>query len=175
MAHTPLALRRIQRPYAYEKLYSLTPGISPVNVMGVVVLFKPPYQSKGRDYTCTMEIVDEGCQNCPVPLIFFNRDMQKLPQSCNIGDVVCVRRVDVGEFNYRIQGKCRSQCSWMRWDGSKEWKRGPVATSGGTSPGTAEANRVRLLITWSTSSLSRQIHTHTLLHVCECTTCMDAC
>lgn len=159
MTHTSPALRKIQKPYVYQKLCDLNPGGGPVNVMGVVVLFKPPYQSKGRDYTCTLEIVDEECQRSPVPLIFFNRDRNKLPRSCSIGDVVCVRRVDVGEFNYRVQGKCRNHSSWLLWDGNNVGKRGPSLASDGTSWDSVEANRAHQLITWSTSSLSRELYT----------------
>ena len=152
MTATPPIVQRSRKPYVYEKLCDLRQESSPVNVMGVVVLFKPPYQSKGRDYTCTMEIVDEGSRENSVPLIFFNRDVQKLPQSCNIGDVVCVRRVDLGEFNGRLQGKCRNHSTWLMWDGQNTGRRPPAVTSDGVSWDPSEMSRAAQLITWSIPS-----------------------
>ena len=120
--------------------------------MGIVTLFRPPYKSKGTDFTCTFEIVDEGCASSPFPLIFFNRDVNKLPRSCSVGDVLCVRRVDVSEFNQRLQGKCRHFCSWLVWGGGKgEGRREPSRTSDGTTWDPDEKNRADQLIRWSTS------------------------
>ena len=146
-------VKRSRKPYAYDKLSDLRLGSGPVNVMGVVVLFKPPYQSKGRDYTCTVEVVDEGCSVNPVPLIFFNREKGRLPRGVNIGDVVGVRKVEVGEFNSRLQGKCRVQCSWLVWDCQQGGGGGrrPSLTSEGASWDHEEMARARQLLDWSSS------------------------
>lgn len=142
---------KCRKPYTYVKLCDLRPGSNSVNVMGVVVLFKPPYKSKGSDYTCTVEIVDEGCEQTPVPIIFFNRDIDKLPKTCNIGNVLCTRRVDIAEFQQRLQGKCRNYCSWLIWDGEREGRRGPMVTSDGVSWDPDEMARADQLINWSLS------------------------
>lgn len=146
--------KRTRKSYTYDRLCDLQLGSTPLNVIGVVVLFKPPYQSKGRDYTCTIEVVDDSCEKSPVPLIFFNRDQRKLPQSCSVGDVVCVRRVDIGEFNHRLQGKCRSHCSWLMWDGRKvgTGRHSPTVTSVGASWEPHEITRACELLSWSTLS-----------------------
>lgn len=145
------AIKRRRKAYVYEKLSDLRRDSRAVNLMGVVALFKPPYKSKGTDFTCTIEIVDEGCNTSPIPVIFFNRDINKLPQSCNVGDVLCVRRVDIAEFKSRLQGKCRSFISWLLWDGQREGRRDPVATSAGASWDPEEMNRADQLIRWSHS------------------------
>lgn len=157
MALSAPAMKRSRRAYVYEKLSDLRPDSKGVNVMGVVALFKPPYKSRGTDFTCTIEIVDEECQTNPVPVIFFNRDMNKLPRSCNIGDVLCVRRVDIAEFNYRLQGKCRSFISWLLWDGQREGRREPTATSIGVSWDPEEMDRADQLIRWSRSLNSGEL------------------
>lgn len=153
----PPAMKRSRKAYVYEKLCDLRPGSNAVNVMGVVVLFKQPYKSRGSDFTCTIEIVDEGCERNPVPIIFFNRDMNKLPRSCNMGDVLCVRRVNIAEFNYRLQGKCRDFCSWLLWDGQREGRRDPTTTSAGVSWDSDEISRVDQLIRWSLSLNSGEL------------------
>ena len=151
MALASPAAKRSRKPYVYERLYDLSLQSRPVNVMGVIVLFRPPYMSKGSDFTCTMEIIDEGSESSPTPLIFFNRDRRKLPQSCNIGDVICVRGVAIGEFNNRLQGKCRNMSTWLVWDGQKDGRRAPAAASDGASWDTDEMDRACTLIRWSTS------------------------
>ena len=146
--------KRSRKPYTYERLSDLRLGSSPVSVMGVAVLFKAPYQSRGRDFTCTVEIVDEGCSNSPVPLIFFNKEKEKLPRGVNVGDVVCVRRVEVGEFNHRLQGKCRNHSSWLVWGSSQRGEgrgKAPTLTSEGASWDSLEMTRAGKLLSWSTS------------------------
>ena len=162
-ATTAGAATRARRPYTYVKLSDLQPGNIAVNVMGVAVIFKPPYQSKGRDHTCTVEVVDEGCETSPVPLIFFNRDPARLPQSVSVGDVLCVRRVEVGQFNNRLQGKCRAYASWLVWDCQQQARGGggeggrPTVTSEGASWEAQEVARARQLLDWSSSVRNSKI------------------
>ena len=157
------SMKRSRKPYTYERLSELRLDNSPVNVMGVAVLFKPPYQSKGRDFTCTVEIVDEGSGKSSVPLIFFNREKGKLPREVKVGDVVCVRRMEVGEFNHRMQGRCRSHSSWLVWDsqqgggGGGGGGRAPTLTSEGASWDSHEMTRAGKLITWSISGVTGEL------------------
>ena len=141
--------------------------------MGVVVLFKPPYQSRGRDHTCTLEIVDEGCETTPLPLIFFNRERGRLPRGVHVGDVVCVRRVELGEFNQRLQGKCQAHSSWLIWDCQQGGGGGggggkPTLTSDGASWESQEIERARQLLTWSVSTRTGRCSL-SLSHTTVCT------
>ena len=141
-----------RKPYTYRKLRDLRVGDEAANVMGVICLFKPPYKSRGADYTCTAEIVDEESATSPFPCIFFNVDINKLPKSCDVGDVLCVRRVEVAEFNQRLQGKCRRYCSWHWWKGEGEGEeRPPMISSDGSSWDSTEAKRAAELISWNAS------------------------
>ena len=157
----PKRAKLARQPYSYKTIQDLQPKDDKVNIMGVISLFKPPYKSRGADYTCTIEIVDEGCPTSPFPCIFFNRDMDKLPQTCSVGDVLCVRRVEVGEFNQRLQGKCRRFCSWLVWDGEKEEEGPPLAHSDGSSWDSGEVKRAAQLIRWNASrNLGRRTHSY---------------
>jgi len=164
----PKRAKLARQPYTYKKIQDLQPKDDKANIMGVISLFKPPYKSRGADYTCTIEIVDEGCPTSPFPCIFFNRDMDKLPQTCSVGDVLCVRRVEVGEFNQRLQGKCRRFCSWLLWDGEKEEEGPPLAHSDGSLWDSGEVKRAAQLIRWNASrNLGRRTHSYIIRNPCS--------
>ena len=140
-----------RRPYTYTKICDLQSGSKMTNVMGVVSLFKAPYMSRGTDYSCTVDLVDEGCPTHSFPVIFFSRNVDKLPQTCCVGDVLCVRGVDIAQFNQRLQGKCRSLFSWLLWDGKRKGRKDPARSSDGSFWDSYEVDRAEQLIRWTTS------------------------
>ncbi|XP_072340547.1 protection of telomeres protein 1 isoform X3 [Scyliorhinus torazame] len=78
--------------YTYVPLNQIKDGVT-VNVYGVVKFFKPPYRSKGTDFSSTVTIVDasNGRLNC----VLFNGNADLLPKICKVGDVVRFHRIKV--------------------------------------------------------------------------------
>ena len=87
------------RQYGYKKIAELQPGEKKVNVFGVVTEFKAPFPTRGRDYCSFVTIVDESSPTSGIKCTLFNHHQDKLPQVQQIGDIVCLHRVNVKEQN----------------------------------------------------------------------------
>ncbi|GCB72567.1 hypothetical protein scyTo_0002064, partial [Scyliorhinus torazame] len=101
--------------YTYVPLNQIKDGVT-VNVYGVVKFFKPPYRSKGTDFSSTVTIVDasNGRLNC----VLFNGNADLLPKICKVGDVVRFHRIKIQEFNNELQAINAAGFSALTFDGT---------------------------------------------------------
>ena len=89
-------------------------------MLGVVIAFRPPAKSRGKDFSCSLELVDESEKK--IKFVAFGT-ASSLPQQCPLGSIVCLRKVEVVEFRGRSQLQAHSRlCTWAvlseRSDGS---------------------------------------------------------
>lgn len=80
--------------YVYTNLASLRASDARANVYGVVCSFTHRYQSKGRDVTVSLSLVDESQPDpeSAVPCNFFMPTGDGLPGAVMVGDIVRVHR-----------------------------------------------------------------------------------
>ena len=128
----------------------LSPHMLQINLIGVVTSFRPPSKSLGRDYSCSMSLVDEGGQS--VKCVLFNPSEDKLPQDCSSGDVICLHRVNVTEFNDRLQVQGAKFSSWMLFKLSGVGAV-PVTNSDSYTLIASDEVRVRQLKRWSSQNI----------------------
>ncbi|XP_043693881.1 protection of telomeres protein 1c [Telopea speciosissima] len=75
--------------YRFLKIRDVIGAINQkVNLMGVVVEFSIPKQSRGTDYFCKLKIVDESCQSSGITVNIFAENMEKLPHIESDGDII---------------------------------------------------------------------------------------
>ena len=149
--------------YNYTSIRDLQAGSTKVNIIGVVAEFRAPTKSRGNDYSCCIELVDEGEKK--LKCLIFNNDSALLPQSCARGDVVLLRRVGVKMFNQSLQAVCPRFGSWItcRKD-SREIV--PITCKDNFTFTAVEKERVRALREWAARSalctgMRYIVHTHT--------------
>lgn len=81
------------RVYSYTKISDLVRSQDKVNVLGVVTTFEAARKSRGPNYFCSLEIVDQS--EIPVKCVFYNTQVLLLPSNCSAGDIICIRRITV--------------------------------------------------------------------------------
>ncbi|KAJ4972623.1 hypothetical protein NE237_005797 [Protea cynaroides] len=59
-----------------------------VNLIGVVVEFSIPKQTKGTDCFCRLKMVDDSCQSLGISVNIFGENMEKLPRVQSDGDII---------------------------------------------------------------------------------------
>ncbi|XP_037538980.1 protection of telomeres protein 1 [Nematolebias whitei] len=85
--------------YTYVKLDDLKDG-SVVNIYGVVVFFKQPFQSHGTDFCSSLKITDQSKQN--IGCTIFCEKLEDHPIILQTGDIVRMHRVKAKLFNNSI-------------------------------------------------------------------------
>lgn len=137
------------REYNYKRLAELRDGDKKQNVICVVKEFKPPAPTRGLDYYSLLTLVDESDPRVGVRTLLFNRNTDKLPQVKREGDIVCIHRIGVKNFNYQTQLEGGGYCSIIRFSGEIRKKIKPCTGSLNYSLSSVERDRVRVLRKWA--------------------------
>ncbi|KAM9854843.1 protection of telomeres protein 1 [Aulostomus maculatus] len=82
--------------YTYVHLGDLKAG-TVVNVYGVVVFFKQPFQSRGTDFCSSLKITDQSNQK--ISCTVFCKELKNHPQIFQNGDIVRMHRVKAQRYN----------------------------------------------------------------------------
>lgn len=83
----------------YTNLDSIRVQQEKTNVYGVVCSFTHRHQSRGRDMTSSVSLLDETCaaSDSAVPCNFFNPTAKGLPAPVMVGDIVRLHRAKASE------------------------------------------------------------------------------
>lgn len=75
----------------------------------MVTTFRPPVKSRGKDFFCSLELVDESEKqiNC----VIFGPETT-LPQNCPAGTIICLKKIAVEEYQGRVQLSAHSRLSY---------------------------------------------------------------
>jgi len=143
-----------KKSYDYIKISELTSFESTrakCNVIGIVKEFRSPFFTKNKKYSCSMTLQDESgaCIKC----LIFNMKAKALPGSCHDGDVLCVRRGIVEEYNHNLQLICRFFSSWLLF---RDDAQTPISSSHNASVTNVEKRRVIELKSWAANTDSIQ-------------------
>lgn len=81
----------------YTKLSSLHFADTRANVYGIVCSFSHPHQSRGKDMTISVSILDESHTDpdSAVPCNFFHSTRDGLPMPIMVGDIIRIHRAKV--------------------------------------------------------------------------------
>ncbi len=137
------------RRYEYKKIGTLQPGDKKVNVFGVVVDFKEPFQTRGRDFCSFVSLVDDTSPTSGIKCTIFNQSREKLPQVKQVGDIVCVHRVNVHKRDETLFLEGAAFTSAMCFDGKLGAAGSPRTGSISYTCGTVEKEAVRQLRVWA--------------------------
>ena len=137
------------RAYDYVRIGDLKPGDDKKNVFGVVQFFKPIFQTRGTDYCCVLTIVDESSQPTGLKCNLFQRNPERLPQIQCVGDIVCIHRLKIQEYNSERQGYGQKFTSSICFDGRTTAEVVPRTGSDSYTLTKKEKERVRELREWS--------------------------
>ena len=107
------------QPYVYTPLDRLENAMENdrVNICGVVKFFKPLYHTRGTDYCSSFTIFDHTSQSNGIHCIFFNKDRSKLPDFCQTGDIILLRRMKINRYQNVPQALGQFYSSFHIFDG----------------------------------------------------------
>lgn len=137
------------KEYTYKRLADLKAGDKKQNVICVVKEFQPPAPTRGSDYYNLLTLIDESNPRVGIRAIFFNKNTDKFPRVKRVGDIICIHRINVNNFNYRTQLEGGGYCSIIRFSGEVSKKIKPCTGSVTYSLSSVERERVRKLRKWS--------------------------
>ena len=138
-----------RKPYIYTKISELEAGQQKANVFGVVVDFKPPFQTKGRDFGSIVNIIDETSAENPLKCVFFHQNPEKLPKVRREGDIACFHRMSIKLFPSGLQGVGQSYTSSLCFSSRLGTKVKPLTGSFSYTFTSADRQRVRQLRVWN--------------------------
>ncbi|KAM8861617.1 protection of telomeres protein 1 isoform 2-T2 [Synchiropus picturatus] len=101
--------------YTYTKIADLKAG-TVVNVYGVVVFFKPPYQSRGTDICSSVNIIDQS--NRKISCTIFCAKITAHPQILRVGDIIRMHRLKAQSFNGTLNLISTAGFSVVTFDGA---------------------------------------------------------
>ncbi|CBJ28873.1 POT1 protection of telomeres 1 homolog [Ectocarpus siliculosus] len=106
---------RAKASYAYTTLDSIRVQEEKTNVYGVVCSFTHRHQSRGRDLTNSVSLLDESCPQSDdaVPCNFFSSTLKGLPAPLMVGDIVRLHRAKVQEYRGRPQLLAAGGAAWL--------------------------------------------------------------
>ena len=151
---TDITVAQIMQHYRmeYRKISELQVGDKKVNVFGVATLHRPPYKSQGSDFSCTVDIVDESSRGEPLTCVLFHPSIERLPQQCAVGDIICLHGMNIREFNGRMQGNCLRYGSSATFDGRPGAAVEPRVGAGAHVFTAQEKQRVTQLKEWAAAN-----------------------
>ena len=114
--------------YVYTKLADLRPTEEKVHLFGVVKEFTPVGPTMGSDYSCSLTLVDETDPLVGVKCILFNCK-ELLPHVRKTGDILCIHRAFVKDYQYTLQINGRRFTSVLRFSGDIHKKIKPETGS----------------------------------------------
>lgn len=137
------------RHYQYKKIGTLEPGEKKVNVFGVVTDFKEPFQTRGTDYCSFVTLVDDTSPTSGIKCTLFSKSPDKLPQIKQVGDIVCLHRVNSHKRDDALFLEGSSFSSSMCFDGKLGAQLSPRTGSVLYTCGAVEKEMVRQLRVWA--------------------------
>ena len=75
----------------------------------MVTTFRPPSKSRGRDFSCALELVDESENQ--IKCVIFGPE-SSLPLRCPVGSIICLKKVAVEEYQGRQTLSAHSKLSY---------------------------------------------------------------
>ncbi|CAM6050562.1 unnamed protein product [Sphagnum compactum] len=85
-----------QGQYAYMRLQDAVLHMNErVNFYGVVAEYEQPKSTRGKDFICTMTVVDMSYHNTGLRVLYFARALEMLPRVCALGDIIRFHRIMV--------------------------------------------------------------------------------
>jgi hypothetical protein len=119
------------------------------NLLGVVTTFRPPAKSRGKDFFCSLELVDETEKQ--IKCVIFGPE-STLPHQCPVGSVVCLKKIAVEGYQGSVQLSAHSKLSY--WAVLEEKRDGSIDVSAANndslvSLSDAERQRGRVLKEWA--------------------------
>ena len=113
--------------------------------------FRAPAKSRGKDFSCLIELVDES-ENEIKCLLFGSEG--ELPRHCPVGGVVMLKKIEVNEYQSRLQLIGRPR--WSTWAVLSERGDGSLSVSSSNDPhlslSEAERRRGGELKAWTDST-----------------------
>ncbi|XWS60852.1 hypothetical protein CRYUN_Cryun07bG0073100 [Craigia yunnanensis] len=80
--------------YKFLKIEDAIPCINQkVNLIGIILDFSLPQQTKGTDYFCKLKVIDDSHPKCGIPVHLFAQDIYALPHVASVGDIIHLSRV----------------------------------------------------------------------------------
>ena len=118
------------------------------NLLGVVTSFRPPAKSRGKDFFCSLELVDETEKQ--IKCVIFGSE-STLPQQCPVGSVVCFKKVSIEDYHGSVQLSAHSKLSY--WAILEEKRDGSIDVSAANNDSVvtlsdAERQRAKVLKEW---------------------------
>ena len=135
--------KQLSSKYSYKKIAELIVGDKKQNVICVVKEFKLQPPTRGSDNYSLLTLIDGSDPRVGIRTLIFNRNTDKLPHVKREGDIVCIHRIDVNNFNYQTQIERRQYCSIIRFSGEIHRKIKPCTGSMTFSLSSLERERVR--------------------------------
>ena len=157
--------KQLSSKYSYKKIAELIVGDKKQNVICVVKELKPPAPTCGSDNYSLLTLIDESDPRVGIRTLIFNRNTDKLPHVKRDGDIFCIHRIDVNNFNYQTQKEGRRYCSIIRFNDEIHRKIKPCTGSMTFSLSSLERERVRELRKWAWKQrMESQLHTLQSVH-----------
>ncbi|XP_037836715.1 protection of telomeres protein 1 isoform X2 [Kryptolebias marmoratus] len=145
--------------YTYTRLDNLK-NESVVNVYGVVVFFKQPFQTRGTDLCSTLKITDQSNEN--IGCTIFCEKLKDHPRIFQIGDIVRLHRVKAKLFNNSITLVSTFGFSVVTFDGSVGGAVQPRTSSKSFHFDEEDRRTVEELRSWATSKGLRPLVSSTV-------------
>ena len=119
----------------------------------MVVAFRAPAKSRGKDYSCMLQLVDESEDE--IKCLLFGSESE-LPRQCPLGSVVLLKKVEVTEYQNRPQLVAKSRLSTWAILSEKDDAAGSMSVSFSNdhclSLSEAEGKRGKNLKIWADST-----------------------
>ncbi|XP_057186208.1 protection of telomeres protein 1 isoform X1 [Triplophysa rosa] len=132
--------------YTYTPLNALKPK-TVVNVYGVVTFFKPPFPSKGSDYSSMIKITDQS--DAKVCCNIFAKNMDDHPVILKVGDIIRLHRFKTELYNDSMMLITCRGWSAVTFDGIIDSPVVPRSTSKSFHFVESEKRRVQELRQWA--------------------------
>ena len=114
----------------------------------MVTSFRAPSKSRGKDFSCALELVDED-ERGSIKLVIFGSE-SGLPKSCPVGAVLCLKKVEVAEYGGHAQLKGHSLYTY--WGILEKTRGGSISVSASNDTlvtlSDADKQRGKTLIEW---------------------------
>ncbi|KAG0504801.1 hypothetical protein M758_N017100 [Ceratodon purpureus] len=126
-----------------------------VHFYGVVAAYEQPKPTRGRDYLCTMTVIDTSYNSPGLRVLFFAPRLDQMPRVKDLGDVIRFHRLQMKTHSDAPQasGNERSRSSFVLFRGCEGDDYVPYQNPSGTSftMEASDRNIVGLLRMWASS------------------------
>ncbi|KAG2667643.1 hypothetical protein I3760_15G126100 [Carya illinoinensis] len=107
--------------YKFLKIRDAVASINQrVNLIGVIIEFSAPRQTKGTDCCCTLRIIDESHPKDGISVNVFEESMDKLPHIASAGDIIQLSHVVMKTHGWEVNAVFNKKFSSFALYGGKE-------------------------------------------------------